>query len=958
MNTANSGMSGIDRRWWKVAAVATVVALAAAVGIWAVTRDAGDKVAGRPHAGAETRVRTALLAQVKPRPSCPNAPAAPAVKAGQKLISVIRVVNHCLAFRGEVVASSAVPARLAKLRADPGVVAADLPAKVEPARPTTGPKRTRTGRWAVDDLQADQVRRLWPAGRDDVRVAIIDTGVDDSNPDLTGQVVERAPWSHIYNGDKDSDDFHGTHVAGIVAAKDDGKGVLGLTPGAKLLDVQYWNPARNNDQTGPFADVGEDIRWAVDHGAKVLNMSFSGTASDTMEAALLYAERAGVVAVAAAGNCGDDGSYKLNHCTSVSEVRYPAAYNANVLSVANYDRHHKRSATSTANETVDLAAPGDNILSTNLMPHTEWPSPHDFNCTDNAAAHLRTCRASGTSMATPYVSAAAALLVARHPDATPAAIREALIRSTRPAPGHETGVHSDEFGTGLLDPVAAAAYLDQHPGGTFPDPTSSGSVAPDAIVAGYVGADHKVGLTTAAGAKIPVGGVESGQSPARLAFSRDGTWFAAADGAHLAFVNVQSRRQETIDCSCTGVAFNDKGQVLTADGDVIATYEPATASKLHGVQARNTSGTGLPTFMSMSVEGSAGDVTLVNGRFASAGYGAFGVRADGTAFLLGRGEDPGVDRIFLSDDHRWVAWSMQGVCNQTTQLGVADLNHPETTANIKGPTGDGEALNVHFQGDKVVADWAPMQHNSELCAAQPPWPPAHWEVPRPTMGTGTAADPAAAHWSRSADQRTEVHHWSSGEGLYLEPTANAQEYNLTFGPTPGGGSAIQLATNVTDAVAPPAGAGQPSTTPPTQSPASPTTTSSAPQQPPASASRQPSGSPATTDAALARYVKFLHALGNSDTTTICEIAGPAMKKAEAEGIGPCPTAFRVVFQMISPAQRTALKTATVDRAGITVRSPHEIFIPVTAVKASVTFTSEDLGDSTMEYQHGQWYVSG
>jgi len=922
-------MSGSRRKWWTVAAAGLAVVLAAGVGIWAVARDGGHRVAGRPHVASESQVRTALLAQAKPRPSCPNAPAAPPVKAGQTLISVVRIVDHCLAFRGEVVASSAVQDRLATLRADPGVVAADIPGKFVPDSPTTDTKPQK--QWALEDLHADQVRNLWPAGAD-VRVAIIDSGIDDSNPDLAGQVVEKVPWAHLFKGD---DDEHGTHVAGIVAAKDDGKGVLGLTPQAKLLDDQYWDAAKAATWAGPYSDSGEYIRWAVDHGADVVNMSFSGSdLSDTEEAALLYAEQAGVVAVAGAGNCGLWAENRvLEKCKRHNEVRYPAGYDATVLSVADYKKSHGRSSTSSVNSTVDVAAPGSDIASTCLMPDKP------------------VCTESGTSMATPYVSATAALLRARHPDASPAAIREAIVRSTRAAPGHSAGVHSDAFGTGLLDPVAAAAYLDQHPEGTTSSPTSSaGSVTPDTIVAGYVGADHKVKLATASGSKIPVAGVESGQSAVRMAFSRDGGWFAAADGAHLAFVNLQSRRQETIACSCTGVAFNDKGQVLTADADVLATYEPATASKLYGMQVRNTSGTGLPTFMSMTVEASAGDVTLVNGRFASAGYGAFGVRADGTAFLLGSGADPGVDRIFLSDDHRWVAWSMQGVCNQATQLGVADLSHPETTANIKGPTADGEALHIRFQGDNIVAGWAPMQHNDTECAAQPPWPPTQWQTTRPAMGIGTAAEPAAAQWSRANDPRMVVQHWPSGEGLYLEPTSTQQQYKLTFGPAPGGGDTIELNGIVSDTVARPIGADQT----PTQSSTPPS--SSAPPKssavPPKSA-----GSPATVDAALARYVKFLHALGASDATTICDIAGPAMKKAEAQ-VGPCPTAYRIVFAMISPAQRNALRAATVDRARITVRSPHEVFVPVTAVKASVPFGSEDLGDYTMQYQDGQWYVTG
>lgn len=901
--------------------------LGAGVGIWAVSRAKSHEVAG--HGRTESRVRTALLAQAKPRPSCPNAPAAPRAKAGQKPISVLRIVDHCLAFRGEVVASNAVQARLTKLRADPGVVAADVPTMPAPAGPASDSKPVK--QWALDDLHADQVRKLWPAGAD-VRVAVIDNGIDDSNPDLSGQVVEKAPWAHRFNGQ----DEHGTHVAGIIAAKDDGKGVLGLTPQAKLIDDQYGDKTTDNGYAGPYDDIGEYIRWAVDHGAGVLNMSFAGPdQSDTEEAALLYAEQAGVVAVAGAGNCGMRTEYRIEHCKKRNEVLYPAGYDATVLSVANYTKGHDRDWTSSINSSVDLAAPGSKIASTCLMPDKPV-------CTD-----------SGTSMATPYVSATAALLRARHPDATPAAIREALVRSTRTVPRHSPGVRSDAFGTGFLDPVAAAAYLDQHPEGTMPGPTSSAdSVTPDTIVAGYVGADHKVALTTAGGGKIPVEGFDSSQAAARMAFSRDGAWFAAADGAHLTFVDLQSRRQETVDCGCTGVAFNDKGQVLTADGGVISTYEPATASKLHGVQVRNTSGTGLPTFMSMRVEGWAGGVTLVNGQFASAGYGAFEVRADGSTLLLGRGSgDPGVDRIFVSDDHRWVAWSMQGVCNQATQLGIADLSHPETTANITGPTGDGEAFNVLFQGDKVVTAWAPMQHDSSECAAQPPWPPTPWELSRPAMGTGTADEPAAAHWTLTSDAQISLHHWESGEQLTLEPSKTAPEYALTFGPTPGGGGAVQLADRVTDAVARPDGQNQPTspTQPPAQPSASPTPK---PTQKPSS-----SGTAPTINGAIARYEKALHAIGASDATTLCEIAGPAMKKAEAEGVGPCPQAFNIMFGMFSSTQRAALRSATVDRARISTQSPTKVFIPAAAVKAAVPFTSSDLGDRTLEYQHGQWYIT-
>ncbi|WP_337823116.1 hypothetical protein [Amycolatopsis sp. A1MSW2902] len=142
---------------------------------------------------------------------------------------------------------------------------------------------------------------------------------------------------------------------------------------------------------------------------------------------------------------------------------------------------------------------------------------------------------------------------------------------------------------------------------------------------------------------------------------------------------------------------------------------------------------------------------------------------------------------------------------------------------------------------------------------------------------------------------------------------------------------------------------------------------SAPSSAPASSSAaQPSPStsaaPATSSAAestggdaVDRYEAFMHAAGRQDLATVCEIAGPAAKQAEDQGMGPCEKTMPMAFQLISPAQKKALQTATVDRSKIK-EGAKRVEIPARAVKASVKFTDSDLGDAVMENRGGKWYV--
>ncbi|MEV7089855.1 hypothetical protein AB0O07_28870 [Streptomyces sp. NPDC093085] len=112
------------------------------------------------------------------------------------------------------------------------------------------------------------------------------------------------------------------------------------------------------------------------------------------------------------------------------------------------------------------------------------------------------------------------------------------------------------------------------------------------------------------------------------------------------------------------------------------------------------------------------------------------------------------------------------------------------------------------------------------------------------------------------------------------------------------------------------------------------------------------------EGAIKRYEEYLRALGHEDIDTVCDIAGPAAKKAEDQGFGPCTSTFRFTFQMISPAQKTALKTATVDPGQVVEGASGKIDIPKEAIKAPATFGEDELGDSTLEYLKNNWYITG
>ena len=226
--------------------------------------------------------------------------------------------------------------------------------------------------WGVDRINAESVHSNNKGNG--VKVAIIDTGIDISHPDLN---VQGGISCVSYTTSWDDDNGHGSHVAGIVAALDNTTGVIGVAPEAGLYAVKVLD----GSGTGNWSNVMAGIDWAIDNGMQVINMSIGGLSGSTaLETACNDAWNAGIILVAAAGNNDAAGT-----------VLYPAKYNS-VIAVGATDDTNTVAGFSDIGSELELAAPGVNIYST------------------YKGASYATM--SGTSMASPHVAGAAALLIA------------------------------------------------------------------------------------------------------------------------------------------------------------------------------------------------------------------------------------------------------------------------------------------------------------------------------------------------------------------------------------------------------------------------------------------------------------------------------------------------------------------------------------------------------------------
>lgn len=272
--------------------------------------------------------------------------------------------------------------------------------------------------WGCDRIGAMSLHAERVSG-EGAHVAIIDSGIDSNHPDLqsnlgAGYAVTSCEEDECQK-DWGDDHTHGTHCAGIVAALDNGQGVLGISPDVTLHAVKTMTAAGS----GSGSDIAEGIVWAADQGFDVANVSLgSDESSDALHDAIKYADENGMLVVSTAGNdgCGD--------C-----LHYPGAYDE-TLCVGAVDDEDELAEFSSTGDAVDLVAPGVDIPSTVV------------------GGEYRAF--SGTSMATPHVVGAAALLV----DAgyTPSEARDRLLETAE-----DVGLEAAEAGEGLVNCEAAVS---------------------------------------------------------------------------------------------------------------------------------------------------------------------------------------------------------------------------------------------------------------------------------------------------------------------------------------------------------------------------------------------------------------------------------------------------------------------------------------------------------------------
>ncbi|MDO8612662.1 MAG: S8 family serine peptidase [Dehalococcoidia bacterium] len=376
------------------------------------------------------------------------------------------------------IAASVPEAAIAGLEANPNVTSVDLDGKVHAI------DAELDNSWGVKRIGAGTVHAGGNKGAG-VKVAVIDSGVDYTHPDLndnfdltgTDRCTGGLGYDFVNNDANPMDDNgHGTHVAGTVAAEDNDAGVVGVAPEACLYALKVLG----SNGSGSYSNVIAALQWAVDHGVQVTNNSYgsSGNPGDTVKAAFDNAAAAGIYHAAAAGNSGK--------CSgSGDNVIYPARWDS-LVAVAATGSNDVRACFSSTGPAVELAAPGVSINST--LPGGGYGAK------------------SGTSMASPHMAGSAALVFAANPGWSNDQVRNHLQATAEDLgdPGRDP-----KYGYGLVRPDQAVASLAPPVTGAIAGTVTDSSNGL-AISGATVSTDTGQSATTDASGNYTISGVPTG----------------------------------------------------------------------------------------------------------------------------------------------------------------------------------------------------------------------------------------------------------------------------------------------------------------------------------------------------------------------------------------------------------------------------------------------------------------
>ncbi|MGD2073114.1 MAG: S8 family serine peptidase, partial [Candidatus Thorarchaeota archaeon] len=392
--------------------------------------------------------------------------------------------------------------------------------------------------WGVDDIDAEKV---WGGAEDakdvisgniagtGVKVAILDTGIDYTHPDLDD--VYAGGYDFVSNDNDPRDGCgHGTHCAGIVAAEDNGQGVIGVAPKTSIYAVRVlddWG-------SGYDSDIIAGIDWAIDNGMNIISMSLGGGSySQTFDDAINRAYDSGLVVVAASGNDG------------TGTISYPAKYD-NAIAVGAIDQNHNLASFSNWGAEQEVVAPGVDIYST--MPTYQVTLNYWF-----MGGYSRDYdQMSGTSMACPMVAGTVALMYNANPSLTPTEVRTILYDTST-----DLGASGWDqyFGYGNVD--AEAAVDDS--GGTPPD------IDPPEKVTGLI-------ATATSHNQIDLGWNANTESDLdHYNIYRDGSWIAETTSTTYSDTGLNPETTYTYEVSAVDTSDNEG----TKSDPASATTDPA-----------------------------------------------------------------------------------------------------------------------------------------------------------------------------------------------------------------------------------------------------------------------------------------------------------------------------------------------------------------------------------------------